>query len=385
MALYQRAVRAALHFVAGEPDAALALVGDDVGRPALALMQAQTLLKANPERAREILWGRAFFDAPAHQKLAAELLVVETFVQEGRSEQALEHAERLVRDYEWSVEPLTELAHVQRLLGKNDADQTLTRAVAKLNPDTRFLERFQVASALDDVGRYDEVVSVLEIFVDHAHDSPALQLLTFAYINADRRKAAFDLIKNLPDDLVSRPPYLRALAAVNANRKDFPAALDALDRYLAVRADDLEMWLHWASLCLRQGQKDRVTAFLKSDVEALVGPAEARMELAHWLDRFGFSERALKLAYSVFLDHSGSPQVHLRYIGLILQPARAAAVQLNTGSIDDNVAFEIDDSRGDNAWYVIEPESRLRKDETYIAPDHITRRAKDLWPGRKII
>ena len=110
----------------GSWKAALALAGDEVGRVGLALMQARTLLKADPQRAREILQGKALADASDHQRLAAEFLVVATFVHEGRREQALEHAERLVSEYEWSVRSPTELARVQRLLGKDDADQTLS-------------------------------------------------------------------------------------------------------------------------------------------------------------------------------------------------------------------------------------------------------------------
>jgi tetratricopeptide (TPR) repeat protein len=264
-----RELRAALYFDANEPEAALAIVGDDPQRPGLALMQARTLLKSDPPRAREILHGRAFSDAPDHQRLAAELLAVETFVQEGQREQALEHAERLVRDYEWSVEPLIELARIQRLLGKEEADQTLTQAVEKLDPDTRFVERFQLANALDDVRRYDDVVSVLEGHVDLSRDSPALRLLLYAYINADRRTTAYELLRGLPAELSGRPPYLRALVAVNANRKDLPAAVDALDRYLALKPDDLEMQLRWASFCLRLNRQDRVEAFLKSNIEEL--------------------------------------------------------------------------------------------------------------------
>jgi hypothetical protein len=60
--------------------------------------------------------------------------------------------------------------------------------------------------------------------------------------------------------------------AVNANRKDLLAAVDALDRCLALRPDDLEMWLGWASFCFRLNQQDRVEAFLKGNIEALPGP-----------------------------------------------------------------------------------------------------------------
>lgn len=379
-------LRAALHFGAGEPDAALTLVGDNVGGPNLALMHAQALLKTDPQKARDILHGPSFADAPDNQKLAAEILTVETLVHEGKPEQALKSAERLVREYDTSVDPLTELARVQRLLEQDEADNTLTHAIEKLGPETRFLERFRLASALEEVGRHDDAIATIADYVDKTHDSPALRLLAFATINADRRKAAADLLSSLPPQLASQPPYLKALVAVNVNRKDFPAALDALEQYLIQRPHDLEMRLRWASICLRQNLADRVDVFLRGDVEALFGDPEERMELSHLLAHFGYSERALKLGYGVFIGQSTSPQVHLRYAGLLLNPDRTDAILLDRDFIDNNVAFEIDDGHGGKTWFIVEPDLALRKDETYIAPDHdVALRAKGLKAGDKIV
>lgn len=386
-----RELRAALYFEAGERQAALALTGDGAERPGLALMQARAILEENPQRAREILQGKAFSDAPERQRLAAELLVVETFIQEGQREQALAHAERLDAEYKWSVEPRIELVRVQRLLGKDDADQTLTVAADKLDSNSQFGERFQVANALEDVGRYDDVVAILDGHVDLTRDSPALRLLVFSYINADRRTTAYELLNKLPPQITSQPAYLRALVAVNANRKDFPAALAALDRYLEQKPDDLEMRLRWIGFCFRLNHQDRIIFFLQGDVEKLIGPPELRAELAYWLDRFDFAKRALRLAYSIFLYHSTLPQVHLRYIGLLLGPGCSNSIPLDTEFVGDDVAFEIDDGCGGRSWFVIEPDAELRKDETYIAPaQEIARRANGLrvgeaiqWEGRR--
>ena len=51
-------------------------------------------------------------------------------------------------------------------LAKTMLTRLFPQAVEKLDPQTRFLERFQVANALEGVGRYDEIVSVLEGYVD---------------------------------------------------------------------------------------------------------------------------------------------------------------------------------------------------------------------------
>jgi hypothetical protein len=109
------------------------------------------------------------------------------------------------------------------------------------------------------------------------------------------------------------------------------------------------------------------------------------MELAHLLDRFDVGEQALKLGYSVFLEHSNLPQVHLAYIGLLLRPGHSDRVPLDIEFIGEDVAFEIDDGRGGKSWFVIEPEAELRKDETYISPDdEVARKAAGLKVGDTI-
>lgn len=381
-----RELRAALYFEAGELEAALDLIsGDDAERPGLALMQAQALTSTDPERARAVIQGEDFTIASHHQRLSAEQVVIETFVQEGLLDQAQAQAEGLIKDHPGSVAPFVELARIQRRRGNEDGDATLTRAVDALGEESQFPERFMLANALYEAGRYDDVGAVLHGHVDVRHDSPALRLLLFSYINADRRTAAYELLTGLPDEVASQPPYLKALAVVNVNRKDFAAAREALDRYLELKPEDLEMRLRWFQLCFRLNEQDRIEAYLFGNVEGLAGPPELRIELAHWLNQFGFEQRALKLAYSVFLYNSASPEVHLRYVGLILPPGRTTSIPLDIETINDNVAFEIDDGQGGRTWFVIEPDFELRKDETYIAPETvIAQKARGLALGDTI-
>ena len=379
-----RELRAALYFESGELEAALALIGDAAERPGLAIMQAQALVSTEPQRARAIIQEKDFSAAPQHQRLAAEQVTIESFVQERLLDQAVERAASVVNDHPGSVAPLVELARVQHKLGNEEADATLTRAVDTLGDEVRFPERFMLANALENAGRYDDVVAVLHSYVDVRHDSPALRLLLFSCINSDRRAVAHDLLTNLPAEVASQAPYLKALGVVNAKRKDFPAAREALDRYLELKPNDLEMRLRWFRLCLRLNEQDRIKAYLYDDVEELTGPPELIIELAHWLKQLGFDQRALKLAYEVFLYNSKLPMVHLSYMGLILPPGRTISIPLDIKTIDDDVAFEIDDGQG-TRWFVIEPDAKLRKDEYYIAPDNdIANKARGLASGDTI-
>ncbi|WP_227501254.1 hypothetical protein, partial [Marinobacter sp. EVN1] len=92
----------------------------------------------------------------------------------------------------------------------------------------------------------------------------------------------------------------------------------------------LTMRLRWFQFCLRMNRQAKVQDYLatEGEVERLSGSPEQRMELAHWLSQFGFEQRSLKLAYSVCLYNSGLPEVHLRYVGLLLSPDRADSIPL---------------------------------------------------------
>ncbi|MCR8916039.1 hypothetical protein FDP08_02290 [Marinobacter panjinensis] len=377
-----RELRAALYLETGDLEAAQKLIDQQSPTPGLIIMLAQTLASHDPKRARDLIEKNDFRSAPEHQRLAADQLIVESFVNEGQHDIALERAKCLVNDYPFSIIPLIEVAKIQRKHSPSDSDLSLSKAISDLGNESRFAERFMLAKHLEEIGRYDDVIAVIKDFVDTNHDSPALRLLVYAYINADRRAAAHALLDSLSTNLKSKPAYLKALVAVNANRKDFHAALEALDQYLQAKPGDLEMRLRWFQFCLRLNKQSRVQDYLASEGELLSGSPEQRIELAHWLSQFGFEQRALKLAYSIFLYNSGSPEVHLRYVGLLLAPGKTDSIPLDSMTVRENVAFEIDDGRGRRLWFVIEPEEGLRKDETYIPPENdIAQRAIGLSVG----
>lgn len=379
-----REKRALVHFQAGDINAGLALVGDNVLDANLALAKAQALVRSRPPEARQTLDCEAIAMAPRRQKLAAALLTVETYVHEKKLEEALEKAEAAAQEYNWSLEPLRQLAEVQRLLVRSEANETLTTTCNKLSPETPFSERFLLATSLEDVQRHDDAIAVIEGHIDLSHDSPAVRLLISAYINADRRNSASNLLQELPKEVAASPFYLRAAAAMYVNRKDFPAALKAADRYLELRPDDIEMRLNWLSLCLRQGQEGRIAAFLADEKIEHSGPPELIMEIAQWMNQRGFEERALKLGYQVILDHSGVPGVHLRYMGLLLEPGRSEGTKLDRDMIAEDCAFEIENG-GRKQWFIIEPDQELRKDAAYIAPgQEIAQKALDLKSGDEI-
>lgn len=72
-------------------------------------------------------------------------------------------------------------------------------------------------------------------------------------------------------------------------------------------------------------------------------------------------------------------------MGLLLPPGPTTSIPIDIETIDDNVAFEIDDGQCGRLWFVIEPDAELRKDETYIAPENdIAQKGRGLTSGETI-
>jgi tetratricopeptide (TPR) repeat protein len=373
-------LRAAIHLVLNEEDKALILLQDRGGvDPDCSVVKAELLLRCNPVAAREALKD---MDAPGvdeEHRLSAFVLVIESYLPENNRDFALEHANALVNAYPQRIEPLIALFRVQDYFGDGSADETLTRARQLLGGVASFHDRFIVAQALNKRGRFDEVVDVLDGKVDYLRDTPALRLLLPAMINSDRRKQAREVVKTLPREVADQPFYLRMQTAVHMIRGDYPAAEEAIEHYLQIRPKDLSMRLKWIYLRMRRGGETDVRTFLEGNVEQLEGDPSERMDLAMLLDHFGFSQRSLRLGYEIFLKNRRNPQIHLKYMGLLLRPNPPDDINLQLTEIVPDAVFTIENKRGERDTYFVEADEQLRIDEKYIAPDHpIARKTRGL-------
>ena len=366
-------LRAALHLesVKDEDEAALRLIQEcKVNNPVTAIMKGELLLKRNPSAAREAI---RFLDMPADNeahRLEAARLIIQSYILENNRPAAFERAERLVSEYPYSTTSLISLYGVQDHFGDKLANETLTKAKNLLNDDSPFYDRFILAHALEKYGRYDEIVDALNGKVDYLRDTSALQLLLSAMINSDQRKQAHKVIKLLPKEIADKPFYLRIQVALHIMRGDYGTAEHIVEHYLQVCPEELTMRLRWIDLRMRRGGETDVKNFFKGKVEKLKGTPFERMRLALLLNDFGFNERGLKLGYEVFLKNRRDPQIHLKYVALLLRPHRSDDINLELTEIKVDAVFTIKNSRNEQATYIIEPDEEIRIDENYIPPDH---------------
>ncbi|MCX5822581.1 MAG: hypothetical protein NTY86_03520 [Deltaproteobacteria bacterium] len=339
--------------------------------PETAVMAAELLLKNNPEAAREVLDSAEMNSPSEDDRITISLLRIESLLRENLQDKALEQARALVELFPKNIETLVALSHFQNLCGDVSANKTLSKAIELLGNASSFHDRFQIAKELDRQARYDNVVETLAAFVDYTRDTPALRLLLPAMINSDRRHQVHEAVKNLLPEVAEKPFYLRIQSVVQMNRGDYAAAANIIEQYLKIIPNDLSMSLRWIDARIRCGEEEDICLFLGGNVEKLEGNPVDQMLLAIWLDHFGFEERALRLGYVTFLNNRNQPQVHLRYMALLLFPNQPEKIDFELTKIAANSVFTVKNDRGETLTFLIEPEMSLHHlVENAITPDH---------------
>lgn len=364
-------LRALLHLFSGDEAKALELLSNDASNPETLVLIAEIQIRTDTAKARETLDELSDIESDVSQHLMAGILLVECHIKDDDLEAALAQAKQLSEEHPKSTLALCNLVKAQELHGDVEANNTLTAAKELLKDTSIFFDRFVVAEALESRSRHDEVVDVLENHVGLTRDTPALRLFLAALINSDRRRQAHELVEALPEEVVNKTFFLRAIATVHEIRGDLEAAQQVLERYLEDQPNDLPVRLRWVDVRLRSGGDEEVKKFLQTDVEALDGTASDRMRMALLLDRFGFGQRALEIGYQTFVKHRDDPQIHLRYTGLLLRPANTTDFEGFPKRITENTAFVIENTHEETDTFLIEPDPDLRFGEEVIAPEHL--------------
>jgi tetratricopeptide (TPR) repeat protein len=365
-------LRAILYIALKQKDDAIKLLLKKRGiDPECIILTAELLLDKDPEKARDLLSeiGKPII-ADEHY-VAASLISIESYHREGNIEKALAQAKSLAAEHPQKIEVIIVLSSIQRECGDVSADETLLHAKHLINENTRFVDRFFLARGLHNWGDHEEAVRILDGYVDLRRDTPALQLFLVALKDSDRRRQAYECINKLPADIIERPWYLKMKAGINIARGDYKSAEKDLDKYFLLCPDDLALRHVWIALCYRRKEGTaKIKTFLESAVEMLKGYPVDRMQLAIYLERFGFEERALELGYQILLENPENPEIHVKYIALLLQPNKTSNINLNVNEVAPDTVFVIENTLGENNHYLIEKDNKLRLDARTIAPDH---------------
>ncbi len=367
-------LRAISHILLKQEDDALKLLLEKRGTdPEAAVLTAELLLNQDPGKARDIVSEVDKSGIADEHRVHASLIRVESYIRQDKQDIALEHARRLVADYPKTIEVIIVFAHILRECGDGSAEKTLLQAKGLVDENSPFVDRFLVARELHHCDYHDDAVEILADHIDLKRDTPALRLFLSALKESDRRRQAYECIKKLPSEIAEKPWYLKIQVGVHIARGAYPDAEKALEKYLQLCPDDISMRHIWVGLCFRRPEGHAIIrAFLEGNVEGLKGDAIDQMQIAILLEKFGFNERALQFGYRIFLENPDNPEVHARYIALLLQPNKPSDMDLNLKEIGPDAVFVIENNRGEIDHFLIENDEKLRKKNGYsISPDHV--------------
>ena len=283
--------------------------------------------------------------------------------------------------------PLVALMHT-RILEAADEDLELKNSldVAKslLKDDSPFYDRYMIARKFESLAYYSDAADILDGYVDFTHDSPPLRTLLFSLINSDRRLRAYEILSAIPQEIAEQPIFLRAAINLHFRRGDYQEAESAISRLLSLQPNSLQTHLSRVDIWMKYRNDKNVKQFLSTHVENLEGSPEEFMRLAHLLLRFGFHERALELGYRIHIENHMNPQVQLAYIGLMLKPGSSNKITLERDTVNNNTAFTIKNSYGEEETFIIEEDESLRLTDETIPPTHLyASTAKGLKNGEK--
>ena len=102
------------------------------------------------------------------------------------------------------------------------------------------------------------------------------------------------------------------------------------------------------------------------------------MQIAMLLERFGFEERAFRFGYRIFLENPENPEIHFKYMALLLQPNKPDEMDLNVKEIGTDTVFVIENGRGEIDYFLIEKDEHLRM-EMIMLYHQIMLSPKSLW------
>ncbi|WP_441277894.1 tetratricopeptide repeat protein [Tardiphaga sp. 172_B4_N1_3] len=336
--------------------------------PQSRIIRAELYVEKEPARSRELLSDRESY--AGRDAIPAAQVFAESLVRERKFDEALAEAERIQ-----AVLPLDPYGpliayRIKRAAGEPNAERELDRALTKLGDDADFPTRFLICEALEDAGRFDDVVGVLAGKISTAYDSMSLRSFVAAAANSDRRSTLRDILANLPAELRVVPFYRSARIALAFQTGDIVAAEREIRGYLRDRPRNLKMQLQLMQTLFRQEKLEALRTEVAKPATEFDGSPSDFMKLAQFKEQFGDWREAYSLAYAILVKHPSDPHVSMGYVAVFLRPGHAAELDISPKVVADNLAVALEGEDRKLHVFVLETDPDLRPTNQYIPLSH---------------
>ncbi len=256
-------------------------------------------------------------------------------------------------------------ARWDRKLGVDDAviRERLLSMKAALPADTNILRRYLFALQLRDFGLPEEAASLLEGRVDLRRATPGATLYLECLAAARRDDVFRRQIASAGVALRNDPDILWTTAAHAWNIGDLVGAQATIDQLLSKEPDNALARLLRIEILVRENRSTELLAELDKPVERLAfDRLRDRFRVASLLGKFGYGERASRLAYRLFLENQVKAQAWMTLSTLILEEGWRGGDRVklwDTPIIRPDVAVDLRFDDGEELFVVIEPDEGL--------------------------
>ncbi len=251
----------------------------------------------------------------------------------------------------------------------------LKQLSSNLDKSIDFYSRYLMAATLEEADLPEEAVSVLSGYVDIHRPNPALNLYLRCLASSRLDHKFFAALDQIPKETRETPTVLWMMAAHAWNAGDLTASMTHITSLLKLAPNNASASLMRIEILIRQNNIDSILDELSKPLETADWTRlTEKFRLALLLNHFGFTERAAKLSYQLFLQHRDLSRAWLNLSMLVLEEGRdlePGQSHLSITQVSANSAVNLSYDDGSSGFFVVEPDIELRRlDPDSWEPNH---------------
>lgn len=256
----------------------------------------------------------------------------------------------------------------KRVEDENEVRERLRTLAASAPPNLDMTSRFFLAEELSNQDLPEEASRLLDGHVDLSRPSPATSLYLQTLAGSRRDDAFESALEDAAPEVRNNAGTQWTVAAHAWNRGDLKAALAAVESILKEYPEAPNARLLKVEILVRQDRSSEVFAELEKPLENLDWRQHSdQFRVASLLGHFGFTDRAVALAYRLFLQHRDLSRAWMTLSMLVLDIGRGVEERsrrwdVTTVQSDAAVTIRFDD--GTEQFFVVEPDPNLRRLDT---------------------
>jgi tetratricopeptide (TPR) repeat protein len=267
-------------------------------------------------------------------------------------------------------------AATQSNIAHDEIVAALKKLAQDLPTDSDLGTRFMVAERLDREGMPLEASRVLEGHADLSRRNPSA-ILYLKSLAASRRDNAFRAaFEEACDELQGDTELLWTSSAHAWNSGDLPRSLSEIEKFLRIRPQNFAAIILKLELLVRLDLLNELRAELALPLETAVGGSlEDRFRLATFLSLFDNVDRAIKMAYRLFLENRDQSRAWMTFWVFMLELGqhKQNSERWSMDRVAPDAAVDVRYDDGEQKSFIVELDPEIRRiDDMAWEPGHET-------------